>query len=246
MARRRRAAVQQILSFAPRPPIARPKHWKKPGPKRREDRADFLGHVARPTHNERHPVLVTIRCVVAAPSLRSELVARTISTQITFAIRRGVRVVHYTIQDNHLHLIVEASNKTELARGLQRVFSRIAFEVNRVAKRHGRLFRERHHREALTTPTHTRRALVYVLFNGRKHRLQKGHPMSDVLRWIDPCSTTAWFEGWSRDFAPTRSMLERTRAGPCAPAAKPETWLARVGWLRGGGEVRYDELPRSA
>jgi putative transposase len=232
-----------VLPFGPK---RRPKHWKKPGPKRRAERADFMRHIPRLDHDHRHPVLVTMRCVAAAPSLRSELVARTISAQVTRAIRRGIGVVHYSIQDNHLHLMVEANDKPALSRGMQLLFSRIAFEVNRVSRRHGRLFRDRHHREALTSPTQTRRALVYVLFNGRKHRVQKGHPMSDVLRWIDPCSTAGWFEGWSREFSPTQTLLERTRAGPCEPGAKPQTWLGRAGWIRGGGCLRYDEIPSSA
>jgi putative transposase len=240
---KQRRPVQQVLPFGPR---RRPKHWKKPGPKPREELAGLLRHLPRPHHDKRHPALVTMRCVAAAPSLRSELVAKTIAAQIRHALGRRIGVVHYSIQDNHLHLMVEAEDKTALARGMQLLFSRIAFEVNRVAKRHGRLFRDRHHREALTSPTQTRRALVYVLFNGRKHRVQKGHPMADVLRWLDPCSTAAWFDGWSRDYAPTRELLQRTRAGPCASGAKPQTWLARIGWVRGGGYVRYDEIPSSA
>jgi len=218
---------------------------KKAGRKARPERIGFMRHATRPAHEASHPVLVTIRCVDKAPSLRAELVARAITAQIERAIRRGVGVVHYTIQDNHLHLMVEASDRTRLARGMQLLFSRIAFEVNRLAERHGRLFRDRHHRRALTTPTETRNALVYVLFNGRKHRFQRGDDPGYIITWIDPCSSTAWFDGWSRDYAPTRDLLARTRAGPNVCGAKPRTWLAREGWQRGGGLLRYDELPRS-
>ncbi len=203
-----------------------------------------MKHAVRPPHRFDQPALVTIRCVGTAPSLRSEILARAITAQIARAVRRGIGVVHYSIQDNHLHLMVEAADKQRLARGMQLLFSRIAFEVNRLAQRHGRLFRDRHHRRALTNPTQTRNALVYVLFNGRKHRLQKGDAPSHILTWIDPCSSAAWFEGWSADYAPTRTLLERTRAGPCVRGAEPTTWLAREGWTRGGGPIRYDEVPR--
>ena len=218
---------------------------KKAGRPPRAERIGFMRHAMRPAHDASHPVLVTIRCVDAAPSLRSEVLARAIAAQVERAIRRGIGVVHYSIQDNHLHLMVEAHDRTGLARGMQLLFSRIAFEVNRLAERHGRLFRDRHHRRALTTPTETRNALVYVLFNGRKHRLQKGDHPGHILTWIDPFSSTAWFDGWSRDYAPTRDHLARTRAGPNVCGARPRTWLAREGWQRGGGLVRYDELPRS-
>jgi hypothetical protein len=110
-------------------------------------------------------VLVTMRCVSPLATLRSQLLLTTIANQIAAAIRRGIGIVEYSIQDTHLHLIVEAPDNERLARGMQLLFSRIAFEVNRVIGRSGRLFRDRHHRQELTTPTQTRRALVYVLSN---------------------------------------------------------------------------------
>ena len=41
--------------------------------------------------------------------------------------------------------------------------------VNQMTVRRGALFRDRHHRHALKTPREVRNALVYVLFNARKH-----------------------------------------------------------------------------
>jgi putative transposase len=184
-----------------------------------------------------------MRCVSRVPSLRSELLVATIARQIAVAVRRGISVVHYSIQENHLHLIVEAPDKQRLARGMQLLFSRIAFEVNRVARRTGRVFRDRHHREALTTPTQTRRALVYVLFNRRKHLAQQGAPKAALIHTLDGASSIAWFDGWSQGRAPPADVLERMRAGPSLPCARPQTWLARAGWVRGGGFLRHDEMP---
>jgi hypothetical protein len=235
-----RPLVQQLLPLGPR---KRPKHWAKPGPKPRADRDGFLGHRARPEHDSRHPVLVTMRCVPRVPSLRFELVLAAIARQIAAAVRGGIRVVHYSIQDNHLHLIAEATDKERLARGMQRLFSRVAFEVNRVLRRSGRLFRDRHHREALTTPTHARRALVYVLFNRRKHLVQKGQSKSDVAHVLDLASSIGWFDGWSKEHRPPEEVLEQIRAGPCKRGAPSATWLGSVGWVRGGGYLRADEMP---
>jgi putative transposase len=241
--KRPRAPAQQVLPFGPR---RRPKHWAKPGPKPRPERDGFLHHRRRPAHDSRHPVLVTMRCVSRVPSLRSELVLAAIARQIA-ANRGGARakvgVVHYSIQENHLHLIAEATDKERLARGMQRLFSRIAFEVNRVLRRTGRLFRDRHHREALTSPTHMRRALVYVLFNRRKHLVQKGRSKGDVVHVLDLASSIGWFEGWSKEHRPPEEVLEQIRAGPCKRGAPSTTWLGSVGWIRGGGYLRDDEMP---
>ena len=96
----------------------------------------------------------------AAPSFRAQRVLAAINAQIEAAVRQGVRVVHYSVQHDHLHLLVEADDNGKLARGMQRLFSRIAFAVNRVAMRSGSLFRDRHHRHELKTPTEVRSALV--------------------------------------------------------------------------------------
>jgi putative transposase len=232
---------QELLPFGP---SRRPKHWAKPGPKPRPERKNFLHHRPRPSHDENHPVLVTMRCASLMPSLRSPVLLEAVAKQIARAVRRGIGIVHYSIQETHLHLIVEASDKKALARGMQLLFSRLAFEVNRLLRRSGRLFRDRHHREALTTPTQMRRALVYVLFNRRKHLVQQGRDKRAVARLLDAGSSIAWFDGWSRERAPPSHLIEHMRAWPGVRGAPPRTWLARSGWIRGGGYLSHDEMPR--
>jgi len=161
------------------------------------------------------------------------------------AIRRGIRVVHYSIQGNHVHLIAEGSDKSAIARGMQWLFSRMAFEVNRVSGRSGSLFRDRHHRHELETPSEMRRALVYVLMNGRKHLLEQGITAERLYSWIDPYSTAAWLpaDAWRAGARPTERALAKARAGPCPCGAEPLTWLVGVGWKKAGGALRLSETP---
>ena len=183
--------------------------------------------------------------VATAPSFRSERIAAAIEAEIGRAVRRGVRVLHHSIQHDHLHMMVEATDKRTLARGMQLLFSRIAFAVNRIAKRGGSLFRDRHHRHELKTPTETRRCLVYVMFNSRKHDAQRGMLYDEDLESLDRFSSALWFDDWDPRARPPPDRLSRLRAasGPC-PVAQPETWLAKHGYKRAGGAIRLDELPR--
>jgi len=122
---------------------------------------------------------------------------------------------------------------------MRTLFSRIAFAVNAVARRHGRLFRDRHHRHELTTPTEVRRALVYILFNDRKHH----------RTWtaLDEASSVIWVTAWSPECAPNAAVLAERRAnypeGP--PITPPSTWLAEYGWKRAGGGLTLTERPAS-
>ena len=203
-----------------------------------------MPHARRPAHDSRHPVHVTIRRVERAPSFRTQRVYAAIVHELAAVAKRGARVLHYSVQHDHLHLIVEAEDGPKLGRDMQLLFSRIAFGVNRVAMRSGRVFRDRHHRHELATPTEVRRALVYVLFNTRKHHSRSASTIARSREMLDPCSSAIWFTDWDPRAGPPPDMLDRERArGAPSPLSEPRTWLARLGWKRAGGALRFDESP---
>jgi putative transposase len=201
-------------------------------------------HIAREAHHRDHPVHVTMRRVPMGPSFRAQRVCAAIRRVIAGAKRNGVRVLHYSVQENHLHLMVEGRDSADLSNQMRTLFSRIAFAVNAMARRHGRLFRDRHHRHELTTPSEVRNALVYILFNDRKHRavLVNGAQPPPSL---DPCSSAWWFDAWAPSDCPPERNL---RDGPEAPTSKPLTWLASWGWHRGNETklLRFSETPQAS
>jgi REP element-mobilizing transposase RayT len=113
--------------------------------------------------------------------------------------RFGLRVVHYAILGNHLHLIVESEGKTTLSRAMQALAIRIARRLNALQKRRGGVFADRYHAHVLGSRREVARAVHYVLGNYRRHTLEYVEP-----RWDDP------FAG---GVAAPRTWLLRT-AGP--------------------------------
>ena len=69
------------------------------------------------------------------------------------AQRPGFRVVHYSIQDDHAHFLVEAQGKVCLANGMKGLAARFARCVNRVLGRVGRVLADRFHHAVKRTPT---------------------------------------------------------------------------------------------
>src|SRR5450432_3046227 len=124
-------------------------------------------HRARPEHRAADPVHVTLRARVR--SLRREQVVRTVLSSMRDSNREQFRIAHYSIQDNHLHLIVEAESKVSLSSGVRGLMVRIARRVNRLLFRRGTFWADRWHGRALTWPRQVRNALVYVIQNRRKH-----------------------------------------------------------------------------
>jgi putative transposase len=183
-------------------------------------------HRPRAPHDARWPVHVTLRACDAIPSLRSAWVFPIVRRSLAASHKPAFRVVHFSVQSDHIHLVVEGDAQVALVRGVQGLAGRCAKAVNRAVGRRGRVWSSRHHRHALRTPTETRRGLVYVLLNFRKHlRAAPG---------VDPRSSGPWFNGWCRRM-PAPSGVR--------PVEPPKTWLATVGWRRAGGAIAVDERP---
>ncbi|MCP5090942.1 MAG: hypothetical protein GY949_08475, partial [Gammaproteobacteria bacterium] len=189
-----------------------------------------MPHRKRAEISRHNPVHVTIRLMANLPSLRRKRVAAMIRNALHKMLgREGFRVVAYSIQSNHLHLVVECESRTHLSEGMRSLQIRIARGVNRLWERKGRVFRDRYHDHVLATPSEVRRALCYVINNHYKH----GY----VARLdLDFYASGAWFGGWRQKFS-----VEGKQGIP-EHVSLPETWLCRTGWRR-RGLISLDEEP---
>src|SRR5690242_15168322 len=143
-------------------------------------------HRRRPFHQSRCPVHVTMRGDRDVASLRRPIAFGAVRNAIAAASGATFRVVHLSVQADHLHLIVEAEGTLSLRSGVQGLAIRIARGLNRALRRHGRVWSDRYHARMLRTPREVRHPLVYVLANWRKH--------SPGSRGMDPCSSARWFQ----------------------------------------------------
>jgi len=172
-----------------------------------------VAHRTRPELKERFPVHVTLRLRRGLPSLRRR---RTLAVLHRCFAAGGdkptFRLCEFSIQSNHLHLIVEASGKSALSRGMQGLAVRIARALNSAWRRKGTVFADRYHARILETPTEVRNALRYVLHNARHHGTR--------YRGLDRFSSGPWFTGW----------LDQTPLESPSPLARARTWLLRTGW----------------
>jgi putative transposase len=143
---------------------------KRPGAGRppRGERAG-VSHATRDALNGREPVLVTLKARAGLVRLRSRRVLARILPSLVAARERHLRLVHFSVQRDHFHLVVEADSQGALARGIQGLSVRIARKLNALMGRRGKVFADRYHAHVLRTPRQVRNALAYVLGNARKH-----------------------------------------------------------------------------
>jgi REP element-mobilizing transposase RayT len=144
--------------------------------------------------------------------------------------REDFRVVEFNVLSNHLHFMIEADGAAALSNGMQGLEIRLTKRLNKLLGRRGKLFAERYHARALTTPAEVRTALRYILLN-QQHHLRHG----EHWRGVDQYSSGAWFDGWADD----RWKHEQPDAS--RPTALAKTWLLTTGWRR-RGLIRFDEL----
>src|SRR5262245_40819700 len=111
----------------------------------RKVRRSPIPRVTRPELPSDQGVHVTLRAVDSAPSFRDKERFCRIRDAIGFAKDwHGMRIVHFAVLRNHIHLIVEAKGKTGLTRGMQGLAIRLARTINGKTRR-GRVFRDRYH-----------------------------------------------------------------------------------------------------
>lgn len=141
---------------------------KGAGRKPRRERAG-VPHASRETLKARFPVHVTWRMRRGVWNLRSRRCFGRLRRAFYSASRDGFKLVHYSVQGNHVHLLVEAADARMLSRGMCGLGVRVARGLNRVMQRHGKVLDDRYHAHILRTPTEARRARAYLLQNARKH-----------------------------------------------------------------------------
>ena len=132
-------------------------------------------------------------------------------------VRFGFRLIHFSVQGNHIHCIVEAPDAVALGRAMKGLEVRMARALNKVMDRKGAVFADRYHAHLLSSPSEAAHAVRYVLENWIIHARREGWPLPCG---IDPWCSTAW----------------RDRGPPLV--AEPVWWMLCVGVERANGRLK--------
>jgi REP element-mobilizing transposase RayT len=199
-----KVASQSEFGFARRGG-RRPGAGRKLAPGKRRS----VSHKKRPSLKRRHPVHVVMRLRSDVTNLRGPAFGTVLFCLREIARRTGFRVVHFSVQSNHLHLIVEADDEVALSRGMQALAIRIAKNLNQALARSGSVFSDHYFAEQMRSPAQVRHTLRYVLRNRDHHA---GHALGRP------------------DSRSSEDYLAAIALPANAPVSMPATWLLTVGW----------------
>jgi REP element-mobilizing transposase RayT len=174
-----------------------------------------IAHRERASVSARLPLHVTVRLVADVWNLRTRATFAVVERAIFGAGAKGggrTRLCHFSVQGNHIHLLIESCSAVELSSTMRSLGIRLARGLNKLMGTKGRVIAHRYHVHELRTPTEVRRARNYVLDNYRHHVEQRGGVLPKGF--VDPYSSMRFV----------------------TPA--PKTWLLTAGWQRGSPSLR--------
>ena len=212
----------------------RPHGGKRKGAGRKKHRAGCINHIKRPELNGREPIGITMKLISGLPSIRTPMIMCSLARAVRLARRFGMGVVHFSVQSNHIHLIVEAANKAALTRGMRSLTTSIAKAVHRLIGFGfcGKVLKARYHAHILKTPTEVKRALRYVVFNLAKHK--------NCALMVDPYSSVYMLDSLDRVVTgeECRRLEGELRYRPSwlreivGAVSGAGTWLLAIGWRK--------------
>ena len=204
--------------------------------RKKSGRCFDVPHRVREQISRHHPLHVVLRTRNNVARLRRGPMYRAIRRALKHVLgEHAFRVVHMSIQHNHLHFLVEADDKAALSHGMRSLTITAARAINRELGRKGRVFAYRYNAKPITNPRQMRNALAYVLNNWRRHHEDLRSPAARQAR-IDPYSTAIHFDGWKET-----SRFAMPDGYEPLRSAEAQTWLLRVGWRRHGPISVYEE-----
>ena len=220
---------------------------KRPGAGRKPTgKRSGAPHEARAAHDPRHPVHVTTRVVGSVEGLRRRDIYLGIrEATIVTAKREDFRIIHISIQHDHLHMIVEAQDTGALSRGIRGFSISAARQINKAItarggdRRTGRVISDRFHARPLTSPRAVRNTLSYVLNNWRRHQEDRA-PVARAWK-VDPFSSGPLFFDW-------QELESSLVLWPLRPTYlplivfRPRTWLLQS-WNRFHPLISVWEVP---
>jgi REP element-mobilizing transposase RayT len=102
-------------------------------------------HRTRAQHKSRFPVHVTVRARADVGALRRARLYPALEAAIAASSRPDFRLVHFSVQGDHVHLVAEAHDKPTLSSGMRGLMIRAARALNRACGRSGPVWADRYH-----------------------------------------------------------------------------------------------------
>lgn len=144
---------------------------RRPHSGRKRIHSKGVAHRIRESVTGRTPMHINFKY---RTQIKNKFCLKLLKRAILNSRKHGLRVNHYSLQSNHIHLIVEAESNEILSRGMRSLTVTFARGLKM-----GKIQIERYHLHVLRAVRETKNAILYVLFNQQKHEKGKNSQIDE-------------------------------------------------------------------
>ena len=195
------------------------RQWSFINPKRagRKGRVDpSLRHRKRAEIKRPSSMHLTIKVEKKKAGIKNKVILKVLKRAILKGRSSGLRIIHFTLEYDHVHLLVESDCKVKLGRGMMRLGVTLAKGINKYKSEKGRVYKQRYHQRFIQSGRDLKNVMNYIFKNGLKHKtaasiinpfnsiraevqhfLMKNKrvtPDWDLIRILDPVNVHYYFE----------------------------------------------------
>ena len=161
-----------------------------------------VAHRTREKVNHRLPLHINFKYRI---NVRNKEALRILKRAVLNSRAKGLKVLHYSLQSNHMHFIVEAVDNRILESGMRSLTVTLAKGFKQ-----GRIQLVRYHLHVLRSLKEAKNAIQYVLFNEQKHSGRK----------------SIYLDGYSSIFMlDARKLAKKAKMTLILSKMKPENFL---------------------
>lgn len=186
---------------------------KRPGSGRKRIHSKGVAHRTRERVTRHTPMHINFKYKT---SIRNKDCLRLLKRAIVNARKLGLRITHFSLQSNHIHIIAEADSNSILSAGMRSLTITFAKGLNK-----GKVQLERYHLHVLKGKRETKNAVMYVLFNKQKH--EKG-TYSNIDEYSSLLSMRNAIELIKEFIGKKKMTLKINKGEPWIPDL-PQSWL---------------------
>ncbi len=128
-----------------------------------------IRHTKRLTFHRTTALHLTIKINKENSGLKTIEIAKKIKASFKKLYSNSVNLVHFTIEYDHIHLLVEAKSHLHLGKAMQSFGISLAKKLNYHRKKVGTVYKHRYHQRILKTKTEIKNVINYIFQNGKKH-----------------------------------------------------------------------------
>lgn len=158
-----------------------------------------IRHISRDRLYRPTSLHLTIKVRENKADIKTKKILKALHHAIKRARLKELKIIHYTLEHNHLHLLVEASDNLILHKGMQALGITLSKAINKIKKLKGGVYKHRYHFRKLNSRRELINVLYYIFKNGIKHKR--------TLSMIDPYNSLVAEKYISAD---TKTIIEKS------------------------------------